>query len=80
MTKDSNKNYPLSNAIYEGLRWVTVALLPTIGAVISGLNAAWNWGLPIEAISTTIDIIGMALGALFLGSKLSYDKKAGQDN
>lgn len=70
----------VTQRIYEGLRWVTVALLPTASTVLSGLNAAWGWNLPMEAICTTIDIVGMALGALFLGSKISYDKKSIQDD
>lgn len=59
---------------YEALRWITVLLLPTIGWVISGLAAAWNWDLPVGAITTTLDIAGTALGALFLGSKIATDK------
>lgn len=60
--------------LYEGLRWVVALLLPTLGWIISGLDGAWNWGLPVGAITTTLDIAGTALGVLFLGSKVVTDK------
>lgn len=70
----SEVNNFLPKWFYEVLRWVTVAALPTIGAVIAGLDGYWNWGLPIAAITGTLDLIGMALGALFLGSKIATDR------
>lgn len=71
---DEQKQF-LPQWLYEALRWVTVLLLPTLGWVITGLDGYWNWGLPVAAISGTLDIAGTALGALFLGSKVITDKK-----
>lgn len=65
----------LPTKLYELLRWVVVLLLPTAGWVIAGLDSAWNWGLPVLAITTTLDIAGTALGALFLGSKYYTDMR-----
>lgn len=70
----SEINNFLPKWFYEALRWITVAALPTLGTIISGLDGYWNWGLPIAAITGTLDLIGMALGALFLGSKIVTDK------
>lgn len=64
----------LPQKVYEALRWLTVLLLPTLGWVIAGLDGAWGWGLPVGAISTTLDVAGTALGTLFLGSKIATDK------
>ena len=65
----------LPHSVYEAIRWIVALLLPTLGWVIAGLDSAWSWGLPVAAITTTLDIIGTALGALFLGSKYFTDIK-----
>lgn len=68
------RNAILPSWVYESLRYITVALLPTIGVVITTLADVWGWDLPAQQISTTLDVIGMALGALFLGSKIVTDQ------
>lgn len=61
--------------LYEGLRWVVSVVLPATASLIASLNAAWNWGLPIEAILTTFSGVETFLGAVFLGAKLLNDRK-----
>ena len=62
--------------VYESLRWLISIVLPAIAALISGLNQAWNWQLPMDAILTTFSVIETFLGAVFLGSKIVTDKKS----
>lgn len=60
--------------LYEGLRWVVSIVLPATASLISGLNAAWNWNWPIEAILATFSGVEIFLGAVFLGAKIINDK------
>ena len=64
----------LPSWLYECLRWVVSIVLPATAALISGLNAAWNWGLPIDAILSTFSAVEVFLGAVFLGAKIISDK------
>lgn len=60
--------------LYEGLRWVVSIVLPALATLLAGLNAAWNWGWPIEAILATFSGVETFLGAVFLGAKIVNDK------
>ena len=56
----------LPKKLYETLRWFTWIVLPATATFIAGLNSAWNWNLPIEAILATFTsietLIGVVLG------------------
>jgi hypothetical protein len=60
--------------LYEGLRWVVSIVMPATATLLAGLNTAWNWGWPIEAILATFSAIETFLGAVFLGAKIINDK------
>lgn len=60
---------------YEGLRWLVSIVLPATATLISALNAAWNWGLPIDAVLATFAAVETFLGAVFLGAKIANDKQ-----
>lgn len=59
--------------LYELLRWVVSIVLPAIATLISALNAAWGWNLPIEGILATISAVGTFLGVVFLGAKFASE-------
>lgn len=65
----------LPEKVYEALRWAVWIVLPAIATLISALNTAWNWGLPIEAILTTFSAVETFLGAILGISKVTNDKK-----
>lgn len=60
--------------LYEGLRWVVSIVMPATATLLAGLNTAWNWGWPIEAILATFSAIETFLGAVFLGAKIINNK------
>lgn len=60
--------------LYEGLRWVVSIVLPATATLLAGLNSAWDWGWPIEAILATFSAVETFLGAVFLGAKIINDK------
>lgn len=75
----ADKNYDnkfLPKWLYEALRYLVSIVLPAIATFISGLNTAWNWNLPMDAILSTFVAVETLLGALFLGSKIASDLKA----
>lgn len=64
----------LPQKVYEALRWLISVILPAIGSLLSALNAAWNWNLPIDAILSTLVAVELFLGAVFGISKVVNDK------
>lgn len=64
----------LPSWLYEGLRWIVSIVLPATATLLAGLNAAWNWGWPIEAILATFSAVETFLGAVFLGAKIINDR------
>lgn len=65
----------LPTKVYEFLRWLIWIVLPAIGVLISTLDGAWGWGLPIDAILTTLSGIELFLGGVLGIAKVSNDKE-----
>lgn len=65
----------LSQNIYEAIRWIIAIVLPALGLLITSLAGIWNWQIPAQEISLTLDAIGLFLGAIFGISKIVNDKK-----
>ena len=65
----------LPQPLYEILRWFIWIVLPATESLISGLNATWNWGLPIEAILTTFSLVEIFIGVVLGVAKYSNDKE-----
>ena len=65
----------LPEKVYEALRWIVSIVLPATATLIAGLNQAWGWNLPIDAILATFMAVETFLGVVFLGSKLATDKR-----
>lgn len=74
MAKKATKNNYLPPRVYEMLRWLVSIVIPATGTLIAGLNQAWNWNLPMDAILVTFTATGTFLGVVFLGSKIATDK------
>jgi len=66
----------LPQKLYEIFRWLTWIVLPAIATLISALNAAWNWGWPIEAILATFSAVETFLGVVLGIAKYTNDKTA----
>lgn len=73
----NRKDYmKLPQSIYEIARWLTWIVLPATATLISALNTAWAWGLPIDAILSTFAAVETFLGVVLGISKYSNDKEA----
>lgn len=66
----------LPQKLYEIFRWLTWIVLPATATLISALNAAWNWGWPIEAILATFSAVETFLGVVLGIAKYTNDKTA----
>ena len=73
MAKKQVKKF-LPEIEYEILRWLTWIVLPATATLIAGLNTAWNWNLPIDAILTTFVAVETFLGTVLGIAKISTDK------
>lgn len=65
----------MNSKLYEILRWAIWIVIPAIGVLISTLDSAWSWGLPIDAILTTLSAISLFLGTVLGIAKVQNDKK-----
>lgn len=65
----------LNSTIYETLRWFTWIVLPAIATLISALNAAWAWNLPIDAILSTFVAVETFIGVVLGIAKYSNDSE-----
>lgn len=74
MAKKTKNNF-LPPRVYEVLRWLVSIVLPAVSTLILGLNKAWGWNLPIDAICATFTLVETFLGVVFLGSKIITDKR-----
>lgn len=65
----------LPHRLYEILRWFTWIVLPATATLIAALNAAWAWGLPIDAILSTFAAVETFIGVVLGIAKYTNDKE-----
>lgn len=68
--------YPIPDNIYLILKWVALVVLPALATFISIVGPAW--GFEVNNIVTTINAIGVFIGALLGYSQ--YSGKKAQNN
>lgn len=62
--------YILPNEIYDILKWVGLVFCPALAVLVATVGPAW--GMPyVEPIVTTINAVGLFIGALIGVSQLS---------
>lgn len=63
---------------YKIIKWAVTVVLPAVATFLSALNAAWSWGLPIEAILTTFAAVEALLGTILgISGHNYYERKSG---
>lgn len=68
----------LNSKVYDVLKYLTIIVLPAIGALYTGL--AQIWSLPYSAqIPATITVICTFLGAILCISTAQYNKNGGMN-
>lgn len=65
---------PLSNKAYDILKYLTIIVLPAIGALYTGLSQIWTLPYASE-IPATITVICTFLGAILCISTAQYNQQ-----
>lgn len=63
MTDETETTYLLPSKAYNVLKWIALIAFPAIATFTSVLGAVWHWP-DTEAIVTTINAVGVLIGAL----------------
>lgn len=69
----------LSNKVYDVIKWFATIFLPAGLTLLTALNAAWGWALPMESISATVAATIAFMGAVMSFSTQLYIKDGGGD-
>lgn len=66
--------YILPDGIYDILKWIGLVLCPALAVLVATVGPAW--GMPyVEPVVTTINAIGLFIGALIGVSQLSAQEQ-----
>ena len=65
---------PLSNKVYDILKYITIIILPAVGAAYTGLSQIWTLPYASE-IPATITVICTFLGAILCISTAQYNQQ-----
>lgn len=65
---------PLPNRVYDILKYLTIIVLPAVGALWAGLSQIWALPYPTE-IPATITVVCTFLGAILCISTAQYNQK-----
>jgi hypothetical protein len=69
--------FPFSDRIYKILKWLAMAVLPALAALV--LTLGQIWGLPCaEPIALTVTAVNAFFGALIGVSASTYNKTKNQ--
>ena len=69
---------PMSNRMYDILKWITMIVLPALATAYVGLASIWAWPYADEVAKTTA-VVCTLLGALLGISTAQYNKDGGND-
>lgn len=69
---------PMSNRMYDILKWITMIVLPALATAYVGLASIWTWPYADEVAKTTA-VICTLLGALLGISTAQYNKDGDND-
>lgn len=66
--------YILPDGIYDILKWIGLVLCPALAVLVATVGPAW--GMPyVEPVVTTINAVGLFIGALIGVSQLSAQEQ-----
>ena len=65
----------IPNKVYDILKKICLVVIPATGLLITTLNSLWNWGLPIVAITGSLEAIALFIGSILGFSSAKYYSK-----
>ena len=60
---EEEKGYMLPDKVYDVLKWLGLIACPALAAFYGATAPMWGWPAP-EAVVTTINSVGVLIGAL----------------
>lgn len=66
--------YKLPNSVYDTLKWVGLIACPALATFYGVVAPLWGWPAP-EAVVTTINAVGVLIGALIGYSAVTAKKE-----
>ena len=70
--------YKLSSGAYDVLKWLGLIACPALATFYGVVAPLWNWPAP-ESVVTTINAIGVLIGALIGYSAITATEKGEDD-
>ena len=70
--------YLLPDKVYDVLKWVAIILCPALATFYGVVAPLWGWPAP-ESVQTTINAVGLFIGALIGVSALTATKEEDDD-
>lgn len=64
----------LPEKVYEVLKWILMIVVPAAITLLTALTKAWNWDIPLDAITITITAIATFIGVCIGISTHNYYK------
>ena len=71
-------NYKLPNGMYDILKWIGLIACPALATFYGVVAPLWGWPAP-ENVVTTINAIGVLIGALIGYSAITATKEGEDD-
>lgn len=72
-------NYKLPNGLYDVLKWLGLIACPALATFYGVVAPMWGWPAP-EAVVTTINAVGVLIGALIGYSAITASPIDGGEN
>lgn len=72
-------NYKLPNSMYDVLKWIGLIACPALATFYGVVAPLWGWPAP-EATVTTINAIGVLIGALIGYSAITAKPEEDEDD
>lgn len=69
----------LDGKIYQILKWILCIVVDAFILLLTTLQKAWGWDIPIESIVITITAVSTFLGVILGISNHNYYKNQGGD-
>jgi len=68
--------YPiLPNKVYDVAKWSLFIVVPALITLITALQKAWGWNIPIDNIVITISAVATFLGVVLGISTVAYNQE-----
>lgn len=64
----------IPDKVYDVLKWILIVVCPAAITLLTVLENAWHWGIPLEPITATISGAATFIGICVGISTINYNK------